>query len=832
MNQLYTSSRARAPSRERTLAMNEDTRAWATHGRRSFWSAHGHRVVAVAIAVVLALGAWYAYENSDELLALGSRDVLGPANGSWYSSFPEDHGLRGHALIEGSTQLKLDLPARDCVVVVKDGVVVHEEYYNGATLNSVFNVGYVGKVATALAIGAAILRQDLTLDDKVKELLDRAQQFGGDTPPEWNSEYWASLTVRELLAQVSSDGSHVPGEEFRNDAAYNDVQKSPLKYLNGVLRGATGQRPTAFAKKRIADPLGLGDFFEQGTGSSKGEMSFVGGQLASCRDMARFGQLIVNEGRWKMPDGGSRQLVDKKFLRAMMRPSYPDASRYFGLAGWTYNVHAASKMNDQEQAQAGNESAPTNSVSGLGADCPVHDGPVLPGAEPSYDVLFNAGEMGSMMITVPEQRTVVVSLGTTWGSSPTCPAVSAAIQQADLAESERTVLPRNDMFAVQRAWQIIAHAIDSKPSSDQNHRLTYRKLSRSGTSYENVWASLHHKNEPLKERKVVLPRLGDSDQNAYNDQMETLVNSVPDDQVAASKVQTASITHDATWTEDDPERFSGTCSCSCAPNLEIGQCFNVRNSRSRSCDDLNLRSHGTQFCPELGIVNSCGDANTVTAAQYGTSDKYSSQNVSDMIADDHGGLTLTNKQLNPASQSAHDVENSVFTCSVTQGCGEDAPGHFWNHKEGKHGDGVYALRCAPTGFSVCTFTPDAECAFNPQVPLTNVSIAQGENEVLVEMPTEGWILQSEQTGDDSDGDLGEDLSYVRLQIPGRRVEEVQLIAVDEGKYVAFNAVFGATAIAFGVVLVAIAKGKFTSNDEDSEPLVSGGPTVAKYDESV
>ena len=229
-----------------------------------------------------------------------------------------------------------------------------------------------------------------------------------------------------------------------------------------------------------------------------------------------------------MPDGGSKQLVDKKFLRAMMRPSYPDASKYFGLAGWTYNVHAASKMSDQEQAHAGNESAPTNSVSGLGADCPVHDGPVLPGAEPSYDVLFNAGDMGSMMITVPEQQTVVVSLGTTWGSSPACPAVSAAIQQADLAASERTVLPRNDMFVVQRAWQIISYVIGPKPSSDQNRGLTRSERSRSVTSYENVWASLHHKSEPLKARKVVLPRLGDSDQNAYNNQMEALVNSVPE----------------------------------------------------------------------------------------------------------------------------------------------------------------------------------------------------------------------------------------------------------------------------------------------------------------
>jgi hypothetical protein len=132
---------------------------------------------------------------------------------------------------------------------------------------------------------------------------------------------------------------------------------------------------------------------------------------------------------------------------------------------------------------------------------------------------------------------------------------------------------------------------------------------------------------------------------------------------------------------------------------------------------------------------------------------------------------------------------------------------------------------------VCTFTPDVECAFDPQVPLTNISISQGENEVLVEMPTEGWILQSERTVDDSDGDLGNDMTYVRLEVPGRRMEKVQLIAVKEGKYFAFNAIFGATAIAFGVVMVAIARGKCVTDDgEDSQPLVAG--ESQKYDESV
>lgn len=43
-----------------------------------------------------------------------------------------------------------------------------------------------------------------------------------------------------------------------------------------------------------------------------------------------------------------------------------------------------------------------NFVSGLGVDCLVYDGLVFLGVELSYDVLFNVGEMGLMMIIVLE----------------------------------------------------------------------------------------------------------------------------------------------------------------------------------------------------------------------------------------------------------------------------------------------------------------------------------------------------------------------------------------------------------------------------------------------
>jgi len=792
--------------------MNDDSREWATQGRRSWWSKHRSRVVVVAVALVLALGAWFAYENLDGFKALGRRDALGPSNDSWFSSFPEEHGLVGADLIEGATRIRKELPSRDCFVVVKDGVIVHEEYYNGADLNSVFDVGGVGKVATVLAIGVAIARQDLTLDSSVKRLLDAASEHGGDTPALWNYNYWEKLSVRDLLAQVGSDGSNEPGTVFDDDDLYNNPTRTPLKLLNGVLRGATSQRPAAFAKKFLAEPLGLTDFFDH-DGHENGDISFVGGQLASCRDVARFGQLIVNRGKWKMPDGRVRQLVSSSFIDDIVIPAFPEANRFYGLGGYVYNARLSSEKVE-----------PSAAASGLGSECRDVEGPVLEGDEPEFDVLFNTGTLGSLMVTVPSRHTIVVSLGTTWASSSKCPAASKVVQQASLAESERTPLSRDNVFTAQRVWKRLKSVVCTeyeRKTMMKRSRLASRRGARA--TYGNLWQSMHHKLEPA--RNALASHLGQQDETTYNDQMENLVNSVPQNQIDASKASSDALQPDTTWTEDDTQRFSGTCTCSCAPNLDIGQCFNVRNSRSQNCDDLNLRSHGVRFCPEIGIVNTCGDENTVQAEQYGTSSKYTSENISAMIQGDSGVLNIINKQINPTIQDPADVKRSVFTCHVDQGCGEDRPGNYWNHKEGKYGDDLYALKCEPTGFSQCVFQADAKCTFeNVKTPLTNVSVVQGDVEALVEMPTSGWILKTEESSDASA--VGIDPSYVRLNVPGHRQEKVQLLADSEQAYFVFDVVFGFAVLMFGVLVVAVARGKlFHARDDAEEPLLTRSAEV-------
>ena len=43
--------------------------------------------------------------------------------------------------------------------------------------------------------------------------------------------------MRDLLAQVSSDGSYEPGAVFDDGDLYSNPDRTPLKFLNGVLRG-------------------------------------------------------------------------------------------------------------------------------------------------------------------------------------------------------------------------------------------------------------------------------------------------------------------------------------------------------------------------------------------------------------------------------------------------------------------------------------------------------------------------------------------------------------------------------------------------------------------
>ena len=61
-----------------------------------------------------------------------------------------------------------------------------------------------------------------------------------------------------------------------------------------------------------------------------------GGQMATCRQIARAGQLILNGGKWVGGQGGETvvQLLDEQYAKQMLRPAKPGAVEGYGFLAW------------------------------------------------------------------------------------------------------------------------------------------------------------------------------------------------------------------------------------------------------------------------------------------------------------------------------------------------------------------------------------------------------------------------------------------------------------------------------------------------------------------
>lgn len=125
-------------------------------------------------------------------------------------------------------------------------------------------------------------------------------------------------------------GSHAPGTHwFYNNWDYN---------VAGVIyEQATGEDLYESFERRLADPLGMEDWdvadgfrVYEPTQSLHPAHTF----RISTRDLARFGQLYLNEGRW-----AGRQLLPATWVAESTRPHTDDGDGTgYGYMWWTYRA--------------------------------------------------------------------------------------------------------------------------------------------------------------------------------------------------------------------------------------------------------------------------------------------------------------------------------------------------------------------------------------------------------------------------------------------------------------------------------------------------------------
>lgn len=313
----------------------------------------------------------------------------------WQTVTPAKAGLNGRVLNQIAQTAKQG--KSNCLVVVRDGKLAGEWYFNGTNRSTTQDVYSATKSVTSTLVGIAQDEGKLKVGDSASKWI-----------PQWRGTPSQAVRIRDLLSMDSgrewsfatdyvqllraSDRSafavglpqaETPGQVW----AYNNAA---VQTFQPLLQAATGREVTAFAAQHLFKPLGMTQ--TRMTTDGAGHAQMFEGVQSSCRDMARFGVMMLNRGRW-----GKRQIVSSSWISRATGPSSTPLNAGYGYLWWLnhYGVLASPESATSLQ-QARN---PSRKKGRLAPKAP--------------DDLYWALGLGNQLVQVdPATKTVVVRLGT------------------------------------------------------------------------------------------------------------------------------------------------------------------------------------------------------------------------------------------------------------------------------------------------------------------------------------------------------------------------------------------------------------------------------------
>ncbi|WP_394779973.1 serine hydrolase domain-containing protein [Undibacterium sp.] len=260
------------------------------------------------------------------------------------ASAPDDAALSA-TLAQWKQDEHPDLKA---VIVLRHGNIIGEQYYNGELPTTLHDIRSAGKSITSLLAGAALDRV------KIHSVSDTVQQYWPDTRGTAIGDVRLQdvLTMRSGLAAFDEDPDS-PGNEDKMDEAADPFSftyavpradapgmryryNSLTAYTAGiVVEKAVGQSMASFAGEALFKPLGITQW--QWASDSKGHTKGQGNLSLTARDLARIGQMVLDNGRYQ-----GRQVLSAAWIAESLKPRfaisdsdpYADSYGYF----WYYKV--------------------------------------------------------------------------------------------------------------------------------------------------------------------------------------------------------------------------------------------------------------------------------------------------------------------------------------------------------------------------------------------------------------------------------------------------------------------------------------------------------------
>ena len=217
------------------------------------------------------------------------------------------------------------------IIVIHQGKIVSEQYYNGSSVSHIFNIWSVTKSFTSTLIGQAIEQglienQNFTLDNFL---------------PTYGATYLQSVTLNDLLSMSSGyyDSFGYPAWVYATTQQlvwmpytgpgtffYNN---SACQLNSHILYEGTGMTPKEFANINLFPFLGINDpdWFAGYNGINDGSASL---QL-TLREMVKLGQLYLQDGY-----SGDNQIISSEWIEEATSPHAIPGNWWGFLNGYGY----------------------------------------------------------------------------------------------------------------------------------------------------------------------------------------------------------------------------------------------------------------------------------------------------------------------------------------------------------------------------------------------------------------------------------------------------------------------------------------------------------------
>lgn len=235
------------------------------------------------------------------------------------------------------------------IVVIKEGKLLLEEYFNKADRNTLHDTRSVGKSFASTMMGFAIQDGYIKNENQtLKEFYD-LKQYANYNPRK------DSVKLRDLLSMSSAfngndSNMESPGNEeymyptdnwvkFTLDLPMDDSKANGKRWeyftagvvvLGDVLNKSVLEGLEKYADKKLFAPLGIKNYEWQYTPQKV--VNTAGGLRMSTLDFARYGQLYQNKGKWNGKQLLSASWVAKTFTKQL--PIGGRNNEYYGFLFW------------------------------------------------------------------------------------------------------------------------------------------------------------------------------------------------------------------------------------------------------------------------------------------------------------------------------------------------------------------------------------------------------------------------------------------------------------------------------------------------------------------